>query len=187
MSLEAPTAPGVVFKGSAKRAKNKNGATFYGVYIMECTDRDGNSWTIERRFSEFVQLKKSLIKDKCVKVKQMETLPHGQGRFPKKGPKSTDSKVMQERLESLDVWLGRVLKLYAENLNLCAFFKEVAAIKRDVGVAAPAPPIGGMEPVRASPPKPIPAQRPRQCQTSSARARAPCASSSYNLLASCPM
>jgi hypothetical protein len=182
MPLEAPTA--LVFKGSAERT---NGKKSYGVYIMECTDRDGNSWTIERRFSEFVQLKKSLIKDKCVKVKQMETLPHGQGRFPKKGPKSTDSKVMQERLESLDVWLGRVLKLYAENLNLCAFFKEVAAIKRDVGVAAPAPPIGGMEPVRASPPKPIPAQRPRQCQTSSARARAPCASSSYNLLASCPM
>jgi hypothetical protein len=139
MSLEAPTAPGVVFKGSAKRAKNKNGATFYGVYIMECTDRDGHSWAIERRFSEFVLLRNFLIKDKCVKVKQMETLPHGQGRFPVKGPKSTDSKVMQERLVALDNWLGRVLKLYAENLNLCAFFKEVAVIKRDVGVAEPEP------------------------------------------------
>ena len=101
---------------------------------MRCEDRDGKSWLCEKRFSEFQALKKALIKDKCVKVKQFENLAHGQGRFPKKGGKSIDPAVMEERKLAFDMWLKNVMKLYSENLNLCAFFKPVAAIQRDTGV-----------------------------------------------------
>ena len=131
MPLEAPKS--LRFTGTAVRTQGKKKKQ-YGVYIMECTDRDGNTWTVEKRFSEFAALKKALIKDKCIKVKQMESLPHGQGRFPKKGAKSADPLVQAERKGALDLWMRLVLKEYAENLSLCAFFKEVAAIKRDVGV-----------------------------------------------------
>lgn len=131
MPLEAPAS--LLFTGTAIRQQGKK---TYGVYCMQCQDRDGKTWTCEKRYSEFVSLKKALIKDKCVKVKQFENLAHGQGRFPKKGAKSTDPAAMEERKLALDMWLKNVMKLYSENLNLCAFFKPVAAIQRDTGVGA---------------------------------------------------
>ena len=67
MPLEAPAS--LLFTGTAIRQQGKK---TYGVYCMQCQDRDGKTWTCEKRYSEFVSLKKALIKDKCVKVKQFE-------------------------------------------------------------------------------------------------------------------
>eukprot|EP01043_Picozoa_sp_COSAG02_P076829 COSAG02_NODE_16517_length_1077_cov_1.488753_2_plen_198_part_00 len=157
MPLEAPAH--INFSGTEVRtdAKGKQ----YGVYVIQCKARDGNQWACEKRYSEFDELRKALLKDKCDKVKQLESLQHGKGKFPKKGGKSVDPEVMKTRKEGLNVWLNSVMKFYGENLNVCAFFKQVAAIKRDVGLAAPPegvpPPV---EPVRPWPALPL---LPGQC------------------------
>jgi hypothetical protein len=105
-----------------------------------------------RRSTSFVgwRKRKALIKDKCDKVKQLENMEHGKGKFPKKGGKSVDPAVMELRKEGFNVWLQAVMNYYGENLNVCAFFKEVSAIKRDVGLTV-APPEGvpPTEPVRS--------------------------------------
>ena len=129
MPLEAPKA--IKFVGHQVSSEGKKQ---FGTYTIRCQDRDGHEWTCEKRYSEFDALRKALLKDKCEKVKQFENLEHGKGKFPKKGGKSTDPTVMKTRQHGLNMWLSSVLKFYGENLNVCAFFKEVAAIKRDVGV-----------------------------------------------------
>jgi hypothetical protein len=148
MPLEAPAK--IQFSGTEVRTDGKKQ---YGVYVIQCQSRAGEQWSCEKRYSEFDALRKALIKDKCDKVKQLENLPHGKGKFPKKGGKSVDPEVMKVRKEGLNTWLNSVMKFYGENLNVCAFFKEVAAIKRDVGLAPPPegvpPPV---EPVRPPPP-----------------------------------
>jgi hypothetical protein len=146
MPLEAPAQ--IHFSGTEVRVDGKKQ---YGVYIIQCKSRDGKQWVCEKRYSEFDALRKALLKDKCDKVKQLENLEHGKGKFPKKGGKSVDPAVMKARKEGLNVWLGSVMKYYGENLNVCAFFKEVAAIKRDVGLAAPPEGVPPVEPVRCRP------------------------------------
>lgn len=145
MPLEAPAA--IHF---SKTEVRNDGKKPYGVYVIQCKGRDGNVWVCEKRYSEFDALRRALLKDKCDKVKQLEALQHGKGKFPKKGGKSTDPTVMKARKEGLNVWLSSVMKYYGENLNVCAFFKEVAAIKRDVGLAQPPEGVPPVEPVRSS-------------------------------------
>ena len=149
MPLEAPKA--IKFVGHQVSSEGKKQ---FGTYTIRCQDRDGHEWTCEKRYSEFDALRKALLKDKCEKVKQFENLEHGKGKFPKKGGKSTDPTVMKTRQHGLNMWLSSVLKFYGENLNVCAFFKEVAAIKRDVGVDRLSQQAGGAAaaPVRRAPP-----------------------------------
>ena len=149
MPLEAPKA--IKFVGHQVSSEGKKQ---FGTYTIRCQDRDGHEWTCEKRYSEFDALRKALLKDKCEKVKQFENLEHGKGKFPKKGGKSTDPTVMKTRQHGLNMWLSSVLKFYGENLNVCAFFKEVAAIKRDVGVDRLSQQGGGAAaaPVRRAPP-----------------------------------
>ena len=146
MPLEAPSQ--IRFSAVAVRTDEKGKG--YGAYVIQCKAKDGKQWVCEKRFSDFDNLRKALIKDKCDKVKQLENMEHGKGKFPKKGGKSVDPAVMELRKEGFNVWLQAVMNYYGENLNVCAFFKEVSAIKRDVGLTA-APPEGvpPTEPVRS--------------------------------------
>lgn len=146
MPLEVP--PGITFTGTDVKMDGKKP---YGVYLIQCTSREGKEWQCAKRYSEFDVLRKALLKDKCDKVKQLENLPHGKGRFPKKKGKSNDPAVMSARKEALNAWLTAVVKLHSENLNLCAFFKEIAPIQRDVGLAAPPEGVPPRQPVRSGP------------------------------------
>ena len=129
MPLEAPER--AVFSGV--EVKN-DGKKDYGSFTIQCMGRDGRTWVCEKRYSDFVALRKVLLQDKCEKVKQLDNLAHGKGRFPKKSGKSTEPAVMALRKEGFAAWLGSVMTYYSENLNLCAFFTEV---KRDMGLAPP--------------------------------------------------
>ena len=147
MPLEAPKQ--IRFSATHVRKDAKGKA--YGAYVIQCQSKDGKQWVCEKRYSDFDDLRKALLKDKCEKVKQLETQPHGKGKFPKKGGKSVDPANMEQRKEGFNVWLQAVMKYYGENLNVCAFFKEVSAIKRDVGLAAaPSEGVPPAEPVCSS-------------------------------------
>ena len=117
--MEAPAR----FELSRTSVRSEFDKKSYGVYTIQCTTRDGKTtWNCEKRYSDFVALRKALLREKCEKVKQLEQLPHGQGRFPKKRGKSADPAVMAMRREGFAAWLGLVVTHYSENPNVCAFF-----------------------------------------------------------------
>eukprot|EP01046_Picozoa_sp_COSAG06_P003930 COSAG06_NODE_157_length_21766_cov_172.214335_19_plen_443_part_00 len=119
-----------------------DGKKCYGVYTIQCVGRNGEKWVCEKRYSDFAALRKALLQDKCEKVKQLEKLAHGKGKFPKKKRgKSTDPAVMALRKEGFDVWLGSVMTYYSENLNVRMFLTEALppeGVPRPLAAAAAA-------------------------------------------------
>jgi hypothetical protein len=99
------------------------------------------------RYSEFEALRKTLIKDKCEKVKKFDALGEGEGKFPKKKyGGSTKKEVVVERKLGLDRWLGHVLQCYAENLNLQVFLQKTVTKSANAGMEIARPTAKAPEP-----------------------------------------
>lgn len=160
MPLECPEK--IVISGAEERTVDKKA---YTVYIVQCQNATGSSWVCEKRYSEFENLRKALIKDKCDKIKKLDALADGEGKFPKKkwGGGMTPE-VVALRKTALERWLLCALQFYPENLNLQSFFVKVAAVSAKPSMASVAPAAAAApEPAaetesmyEAPPPPPVP-------------------------------
>jgi hypothetical protein len=101
----------------------KKGKTFT-LYCIECTAPSGDSWTVERRYSEFERLEKDLVACGCQAI-QLLTLP-GKTRGFGRG---TSAKVVAERSGGLCLWLDALCKRYAKERALVEFLKTPAAVE----------------------------------------------------------
>ena len=80
----------------------------YTVYFVCVDAEDGRTWQLERRFSEFVDLREALIDTGCAVVQDLA--------FPSRklwGSSSRDT--VLERTRTLGSWLARVVEIYGRS------------------------------------------------------------------------
>eukprot|EP01050_Picozoa_sp_SAG11_P006356 SAG11_NODE_489_length_8994_cov_8.385904_7_plen_336_part_00 len=113
--------------GSGQSGSLDKATMSHTVYVLEWTGENGETWTNERRYSEFEKLKTALGKDKRLpQVKQLEALNEGQGRFPRKQASGgSKAPVVEQRRVGLEAWMGCVLRVVDDHFLVERFSRQV--------------------------------------------------------------